>query len=146
MLKAWEAMRLSKDAQIAALMDRCKRYDEDAAEKGRSLEALRRKLAHHSTASAPSTLSTSSLATSVTGVPSEAGTTRAAGTARHVHLHMHGPSHPPEGSGSFGSRQRDADGSRASVSSVVSVGGYERHHAAGSDAVNSTNSYLRQFL
>lgn len=33
MLKAWEAMRLSKDAQIASLLTRCKRHEEDAAEK-----------------------------------------------------------------------------------------------------------------
>lgn len=45
MLKAWEAMRLGKDAQIAALMERCKRHEEDAAEKARTVEALRRKLA-----------------------------------------------------------------------------------------------------
>ncbi|KXZ49805.1 hypothetical protein GPECTOR_19g256 [Gonium pectorale] len=44
MLQAWEAMRLGKDAQIAALLERCKRHEEDAAEKGRSVEALRRKL------------------------------------------------------------------------------------------------------
>ena len=45
MLKAWEAMRLGKDAQIASLMERCKRNEEDAAEKARTVEALRRKLA-----------------------------------------------------------------------------------------------------
>ena len=45
MLKAWEAMRLGKDAQIAALMERSKRHEEDAAEKARTVEALRRKLA-----------------------------------------------------------------------------------------------------
>ena len=45
MLKAWEAMRLGKDAQIAALMERCKRHEEDAGEKARTVEALRRKLA-----------------------------------------------------------------------------------------------------
>jgi hypothetical protein len=44
MLKAWEAMRLGKDAQIAALMERAKRHEEDAAEKTRTVEALRRKL------------------------------------------------------------------------------------------------------
>lgn len=45
MLKAWEAMRLGKDAQIAALMERCKRNEEEAAEKARTVDALRRKLA-----------------------------------------------------------------------------------------------------
>ncbi len=45
MLKAWEAMRLGKDAQIAALMERAKRHEEDAAEKARTVDALRRKLA-----------------------------------------------------------------------------------------------------
>lgn len=44
MLQAWEAMRLGKDAQIAALLERCKRHEEDAAEKARTVEALRRKL------------------------------------------------------------------------------------------------------
>lgn len=33
MLKAWEAMRLGKDAQITGLLNRCKRHEEDAAEK-----------------------------------------------------------------------------------------------------------------
>lgn len=45
MLKAWEAMRLGKDAQIASLMERCKRHEEEAAEKARSVDSLRRKLA-----------------------------------------------------------------------------------------------------
>eukprot|EP00955_Chlamydomonas_euryale_P094965 364904-Chlamydomonas_euryale.AAC.5 len=45
LLKAWEAMRLGKDAQIAALIERCKRHEEDAMEKARTVEALRRKLA-----------------------------------------------------------------------------------------------------
>ncbi len=44
MLKAWEAMRLGKDAQIAALMERCKRHEEEAAEKARTVEALRNKV------------------------------------------------------------------------------------------------------
>ncbi|GIL84609.1 hypothetical protein Vretifemale_13262, partial [Volvox reticuliferus] len=44
MLQAWDAMRLGKDAQIAALLERCKRHEEDAAEKARTIEALRRKL------------------------------------------------------------------------------------------------------
>ena len=44
MLQAWEAMRLGKDAQIAALLERCKRHEEDAAEKARTVEALRRKV------------------------------------------------------------------------------------------------------
>ena len=57
MLKAWEAMRLSKDAQIAALMERCKRYDEDLHEKSRSNEALRRKLSHPHAPAAPSSSS-----------------------------------------------------------------------------------------
>lgn len=45
LLKAWEAMRLGKDAQIASLIERGKRNEEDAAEKARTVEALRRKLA-----------------------------------------------------------------------------------------------------
>ncbi len=42
MLKAWEAMRLGKDAQIAALMDKVKRHEEDAADKAGAVDALRR--------------------------------------------------------------------------------------------------------
>lgn len=49
MLKAWEAMRLGKDAQIAALTDKCKRLEEDTAEKVRTVDALRRKLTSVST-------------------------------------------------------------------------------------------------
>ena len=45
LLKAWEAMRIGKDAQIASLIERGKRNEEDAAEKARTVEALRRKLA-----------------------------------------------------------------------------------------------------
>lgn len=96
MLKAWEAMRLSKDAQIAALMERCKRYDEDIAEKGRSNEALRRKLMHHHHASCSAKGSVSgagsernasrhSIAGSVAGSLSGSD----AGRVRHIHLHMH---------------------------------------------------------
>eukprot|EP00200_Dunaliella_tertiolecta_P012347 CAMPEP_0202389550 /NCGR_PEP_ID=MMETSP1127-20130417/83723_1 /ASSEMBLY_ACC=CAM_ASM_000462 /TAXON_ID=3047 /ORGANISM="Dunaliella tertiolecta, Strain CCMP1320" /LENGTH=1046 /DNA_ID=CAMNT_0048991347 /DNA_START=18 /DNA_END=3158 /DNA_ORIENTATION=- len=44
MLKAWEAMRLGKDAQITGLLERCKRHEEEAAEKARTVDSLRRKL------------------------------------------------------------------------------------------------------
>ena len=44
LLKAWEAMRLGKDAQIASLIERGKRMEEDVAEKTRTIDALRRKL------------------------------------------------------------------------------------------------------
>eukprot|EP00192_Tetraselmis_astigmatica_P008137 CAMPEP_0117675320 /NCGR_PEP_ID=MMETSP0804-20121206/15539_1 /TAXON_ID=1074897 /ORGANISM="Tetraselmis astigmatica, Strain CCMP880" /LENGTH=667 /DNA_ID=CAMNT_0005484309 /DNA_START=212 /DNA_END=2211 /DNA_ORIENTATION=- len=70
MLKAWEAMRLGKDAQIASLMERCKRHEEEAAEKARSVDSLRRKLA---------------LAGRDPGVNSPS----ASGRARHIHVHMH---------------------------------------------------------
>ena len=100
MLKAWEAMRLSKDAQIAALMERCKRYDEDIAEKGRSNDALRRKLMHHHHASGSARGSVSgagsernasrhSVAGSVAGSLSGSD----AGRVRHIHLHMHPGGH-----------------------------------------------------
>lgn len=102
MLKAWEAMRLSKDAQIAALMERCKRYDEDIAEKGRSNEALRRKLMHHhgSGSSRGScndhALPRQSVASSVAGSLSGSEVSR----TRHIHLHMHGTGNSSaEGSG-----------------------------------------------
>jgi hypothetical protein len=45
MLKAWDAMRLGKDAQIAALIERCKRYEEEKQEQARTVESLRRKIA-----------------------------------------------------------------------------------------------------
>lgn len=92
MLKAWEAMRLSKDAQIAALMERCKRYDEDVAEKARSNDALRRKL-HHQPAPAaapPRPLSDTMRSSSGRGAPSVASSVASeGGRARHIHLHMH---------------------------------------------------------
>ena len=44
LLRAWEAMRMGKDAQIASLIERGKRSEEDIAEKGRTIEALRRKI------------------------------------------------------------------------------------------------------
>eukprot|EP00892_Ulva_mutabilis_P009838 jgi/Ulvmu1/7226/UM035_0012.1 len=103
MLKAWEAMRLSKDAQIAALMERCKRYDEDIAEKGRSNEALRRKLMHHH--GVGSSRGTSHMqdrhATSQHSMSgSIAGSLNASdsGRTRHIHLHMHGSSGAPSSS------------------------------------------------
>ena len=37
-------MRLGKDAQIASLIERGKRMEEDIAEKTRTIDALRRKL------------------------------------------------------------------------------------------------------
>jgi hypothetical protein len=97
MLKAWEAMRLSKDAQIAALMERCKRYDEDIAEKGRSNDALRRKLMHqhhHAAGSARGSVSGTSerLASRHSTSGSVAGSVAGSETGarvRHIHLHMH---------------------------------------------------------
>jgi len=44
LLKAWEAMRLGKDAQISALIEKGKRHEEDLLEKNRTIDALRRKL------------------------------------------------------------------------------------------------------
>lgn len=98
MLKAWEAMRLSKDAQIAALMERCKRYDEDIAEKGRSNDALRRKLMHqhHHTSGAArgsvSSLTSERLASRHSTAGSVAGSisgSESGSRVRHIHLHMH---------------------------------------------------------
>lgn len=45
MLKAWEAMRICKDSQINALLDKCKLYEDQVAEKSRALGALREKIA-----------------------------------------------------------------------------------------------------
>ncbi len=45
LLKAWDAMRLGKDAQIAALMERSKRHEEEKEEQARTVESLRRKIA-----------------------------------------------------------------------------------------------------
>ena len=44
MLKAWEAMRHSKDKQIAELVERCRKFEEEAAEKSRAVEAMRRRV------------------------------------------------------------------------------------------------------
>ena len=44
MLKAWDSMRSDKDDQISGLMDKCRQYEDDAKDKARSLDALRRKL------------------------------------------------------------------------------------------------------
>ena len=39
MLKAWEAMRHSKDRQIEQLVERCRKFEEEAAEKSRAVDA-----------------------------------------------------------------------------------------------------------
>lgn len=65
MLRAWEAMRLGKDAQIAALVERCKRHEEEAGEKARTVDALRRKLS----AVARSTTSTATHSTAAAAAP-----------------------------------------------------------------------------
>ena len=44
MLKAWDSMRSDKDDQISGLMDKCRQYEDEAKDKARSLDALRRKL------------------------------------------------------------------------------------------------------
>ena len=44
MLKAWEAMRHSKDKQIAQLVERCKRFEDDSFEKQRSVDAMRARM------------------------------------------------------------------------------------------------------
>ena len=41
MLKAWEAMRHSKDAQIEKLVERCRAFEEEAKEKARAVESMR---------------------------------------------------------------------------------------------------------
>mmetsp|Transcript_10478 Transcript_10478/g.24788 ORF Transcript_10478/g.24788 Transcript_10478/m.24788 type:complete len:655 (+) Transcript_10478:228-2192(+) len=78
MLKAWEAMRLGKDAQIASLMERCKRHEEEAAEKARSVDSLRRKLA-------------------LAGRDTSLNNSLTSSRARHIHVHMH---HQPSEAGS----------------------------------------------
>ena len=42
MLKAWEAMRHSKDAQIEKLVERCKKFEDEATEKARAIESMRK--------------------------------------------------------------------------------------------------------
>lgn len=79
MLKAWEAMRLGKDAQIAALMERNKRMEEDSAEKARTVDALRRKIA---TLTATSVAAAASASTSAGGGPM-AGSGSAPGSRTH---------------------------------------------------------------
>ena len=49
MLKAWDEMRQGKDHQISGLLEKCKKYEDDAKEKARSLDNLRRKLTSLST-------------------------------------------------------------------------------------------------
>ena len=49
MLKAWDEMRQGKDHQITGLLDKCKKYEDDAKEKAKSLDNLRRKLTSLST-------------------------------------------------------------------------------------------------
>jgi hypothetical protein len=44
MLKAWEAMRHSKDQQIAQLVERCRKFEEEAADKARAIDAMRSRL------------------------------------------------------------------------------------------------------
>jgi hypothetical protein len=44
MLKAWEAMRHSKDRQIEQLVERCRKFEEEAAEKSRAVDAMRRRM------------------------------------------------------------------------------------------------------
>eukprot|EP00240_Pyramimonas_obovata_P006627 CAMPEP_0118952484 /NCGR_PEP_ID=MMETSP1169-20130426/54927_1 /TAXON_ID=36882 /ORGANISM="Pyramimonas obovata, Strain CCMP722" /LENGTH=162 /DNA_ID=CAMNT_0006899749 /DNA_START=26 /DNA_END=514 /DNA_ORIENTATION=- len=41
MLRAWEAMRAGKDQQIAQLVELSKRFEQDSAEKARSLEKIK---------------------------------------------------------------------------------------------------------
>ena len=42
MLVAWEAMRHSKDAQIEKLVERCKKFEDEATEKARVVESMRK--------------------------------------------------------------------------------------------------------
>ena len=49
MLKAWDDMRQGKDHQISGLLEKCKKYEDDAKEKAKSLDNLRRKLTSLST-------------------------------------------------------------------------------------------------
>ena len=46
MLKAWEAMRHSKDAQIEKLVERCRKFEDEAAEKARAVESMRNRVEH----------------------------------------------------------------------------------------------------
>ncbi|QDZ19606.1 hypothetical protein HOP50_03g21240 [Chloropicon primus] len=55
MLKAWEAMRICKDSQINALLDKCKLYEDQVSEKSRALGALRQKIAARAIRKAPKT-------------------------------------------------------------------------------------------
>ncbi|GLC75427.1 hypothetical protein PLESTF_001635600 [Pleodorina starrii] len=109
MLQAWEAMRLGKDAQIAALLERCKRHEEDAAEKARTIEALRRKLQPPGGGGGNSraSLSGALLPGGAAGSPGSSSATPIAmaqlqqqqprpvssgnNGARHIHVHMHSP-------------------------------------------------------
>ncbi|GFR46394.1 hypothetical protein Agub_g7976, partial [Astrephomene gubernaculifera] len=116
MLQAWEALRLGKDAQISALMERCKRHEEDAAEKARTVEALRRKLQAFNGVTGRVSLSGAQSGGSPSGsvvTPHMAnqqqsqsrpmsGTSGTLGGSRHIHVHMHGPAVSPSVSGVSG--------------------------------------------
>ena len=43
-LKAWDAIRLAKDAQVAALMEKTRRHEEESGDRLRAIDSLRKKL------------------------------------------------------------------------------------------------------
>jgi hypothetical protein len=105
MLKAWEAMRLGKDAQISALMERSKRQEEEAAEKARTVEALRRKLAaatgrrssggstSNTGGGRPGTAGSNPAVSSGASASGVAATQQQQQQQRYLHLHVHSPQH-----------------------------------------------------
>lgn len=46
MLKAWDDMRVRKDSQIGHLMEQCRRLEQEAREKGMTIQRLREKGSH----------------------------------------------------------------------------------------------------
>jgi hypothetical protein len=88
MLKAWDAMRLGKDAQIAALIERCKRYEEEKQEQSRTVESLRRKIA--CIAPRPGASGVMPDTSDVVSTHSSTGSRR---SHMQLHLHMHPASH-----------------------------------------------------
>ena len=59
MLKAWEAMRHSKDQQIAQLVERCKKFEQDSAEKARAVDSLRQRVGREPGSGTPTSLTRS---------------------------------------------------------------------------------------
>ena len=73
MLKAWEAMRHSKDSQIAQLVERCRKFELDAAEKARAVDSLRARVGREPGSGTPTSLTRSIGSAMSTGLSVRSG-------------------------------------------------------------------------